>query len=523
MGLLGALIRGRGGRRRRGRSNGGAACLASAAAEWVARPLAAHKRDDGLEEDAEAPLPRARRRICEPCHGMPDRRSVASVDGILLEDDGEAGRGGGDRGRASPRSRRTRSSRTDDEKQLLKKIERQQKDADVTAKAQKMRHQEYAKLQILKSKSSAELLENAFTLIDEDWTNDIDVLEGNVYSIGAFGALNIPKEESSSRSWSGIRSRSRLVGCCVIAMVQILGPPCVLCSDLSDMYASRQVWDPTDPAGSLIDWRVRGPTKLLGTLLLFLFILNGLFVVVQCKDTWFKLYNTFQYLKRTADFEVQGQGFLYLGAFIDCWTVFLCCAACYIVVGTSPTVQDVLFDSLTLLFLYNLDEVGGDLGFVEEDDWPGDRLGWIFKHMVKVDWQPGEEEAAKSFWELKRQAKERMACKMGCGKPVKKGFDTCCRACAKGKAPPHDHDCGDADKAVSDDGGSGAEDAIEPTEHVMLRSDSYEGGERKDWNVGGYIVLAWYTATVYLLVAMAFVLPLLEIYTPFSQLAVDNR
>merc|ERR1740138_1604670 len=128
--------------------------------------------------------------------------------------------------------------------------------------------------------------------------------------------------------------------------------------------------------------------------------MNGLFVVVECKQTWFKLYNTFQYLKRSApNLTIQGERFLYLGAFVDCWTVLWCCASCYIVVGTSGSVQDVLFDSLSLLFLYNLDEVGGDLGFVDEDDWPGARLGWIFKEMVKEDWQTPDEDSgtAKQF------------------------------------------------------------------------------------------------------------------------------
>merc|ERR1719356_1870956 len=143
------------------------------------------------------------------------------------------------------------------------------------ARVQEKRHQDYAKLQILKSKSSMELLENAENLIDEDWTNDIDALEGNVYSIMTFGALNIPKEHLGTCSWVGIKSTSRLFGCCVIAAVQILGPPSVLCSDLLRLYTEgKEKWDPTSPANSFTDWRVRGPTKLLGTLLLFLFLMN---------------------------------------------------------------------------------------------------------------------------------------------------------------------------------------------------------------------------------------------------------
>lgn len=538
--MLGALLgRPRGGRRRGGRKGGGA--LASAAADWAGRQLVAHKRDEDLEEDdVEAPLPRQRRRVCEPVHGMraPWRRGghggeeateAEGVEGVLLEEGGEADREEESRhkGRRGQRTEeRSGSRRTDEEKRVQKEIEKQQQEADALASVQKKRHQDYAKRQILKSKSSMELLEHAENLIDEDWLGDIDALEGNVYSIGAFGALNIPAAELGQCSWSGIKSTSRLFGCCVIAAVQILGPPSVLCSDLLSLYTQgKEKWDPTSPANSLTDWRVRGPTKLLGTLLLFLFLMNGLFVVVECKETWFKLYNTFRYLKRSAEFEVKGLHFLYLGAFIDCWTVLLCCGACYIVVGTSPSVQDVLFDSLTLLFLYNLDEVGGDLGFVEEDDWPGARLGWIFKHMVKVDWQPDEEESEKrkSLKALKKEAKDSLPCKMGCGRKRKGGYDTCCRACALGKAPPHDPDCGghDVDK---EDAGSGAEDEGEPgaTDKLLKGSVSYSGGEKKDWTAGGYIVLAWYTMTVYLLVVMALVLPILEIYTPFSLMDVDG-
>merc|ERR1712217_582462 len=62
---------------------------------------------------------------------------------------------------------------------------------------------------------------------------------------------------------------------------------------------------------------------------------------------------------------------------VICWL----CVDMFLVMGTSDTVQDVCMDALGLAFLYNLDDVGGDLGFLDEDDWPGLQLAWLSKNI----------------------------------------------------------------------------------------------------------------------------------------------
>lgn len=47
-------------------------------------------------------------------------------------------------------------------------------------------------------------------------------------------------------------------------------------------------------------------------------------------------------------------------------------------------------DALGMLFVYNLDDISGDLGFVDHDDWDGLRLAWIYHEMVLPNWQPRE-------------------------------------------------------------------------------------------------------------------------------------
>jgi len=76
--------------------------------------------------------------------------------------------------------------------------------------------------------------------------------------------------------------------------------------------------------------------------------------------------------------------FLRLGAFVNTWVIVWLSIDMYFVMGVSDTVQDVLMDALGLAFLYNLDDVSGDLGFVDEDDWPGLQIAWVDERQKKV-------------------------------------------------------------------------------------------------------------------------------------------
>lgn len=74
--------------------------------------------------------------------------------------------------------------------------------------------------------------------------------------------------------------------------------------------------------------------------------------------------------------------FLFVGAFMNGWVIFWLSLDVYFVIGTAGNVQDVLFDALGLTFLYNLDDISGDLGFVDGDDWPGTQLAWVHENIA---------------------------------------------------------------------------------------------------------------------------------------------
>jgi len=186
--------------------------------------------------------------------------------------------------------------------------------------------------------------------------------------------------------------------------------------------------------------------------------------------------------------------------------------ASYVVVGGSETPKDVLLDALGMLFLYNLDRIGREMGFVDRDDWPGDRLGWIFQEMVKKDWGPQLEEDP----EAPKDGHPMQLCVKGCCRPAAEGtdasgrhFDTCCRGCGNNGA--HDDECDEKDRERK-------RMAIE--ERGDLR-DLYEGGETHDWGIGGWLVLLMYNVTVTLLLPLAVVIPLLTAYTPFNMIVPE--
>merc|ERR1740138_854010 len=68
---------------------------------------------------------------------------------------------------------------------------------------------------------------------------------------------------------------------------------------------------------------------------------------------------------------------------MNCWVITWSCLDVFLIIGASETPSDVLMNALALMFLYNLDDIGGDFSFVDVDDWPGSRLAWIYKTIVE--------------------------------------------------------------------------------------------------------------------------------------------
>lgn len=425
------------------------------------------------------------------------------------------------------KSRGTRKNyrETTEEKHIRRMLEKQRQAQGMQATQQQLARMESAKTQIVAATSASDLLEKAELLIEEDWLGQIDAMPGNMYFIGAFGALT---KGSVTCDFDWLKARARHVGCIVIALTQLVSPPIVFLSTITDWGITQgqkyqwTKWDPSDYKNSLSDWEHVKVKKCLGMLLMTCFILNGVFVVADGKQVWFKIYNMFQYIERSTPnfaFSATNRNFLFFAAFIKCWTVLWCTLCSYVIIGASATPKDVLLDSLGMLFLYNLDSIGGELGFVDSDDWPGARLGWIFAEMARKDWQPLLETTRGEVC-----AEARPTCVKACGRYAATGhdakgrtLDTCCRGCGLGGA--HDDECNEAhlQRRRKTGGSHGGEGPAEPG----AADDDHAGGETGDWGCGGWFVLAAYNCTIVSLAALALVLPVLSAWTPFHLIVPD--
>eukprot|EP00812_Abedinium_dasypus_P011909 NODE_544_length_1488_cov_267.344033.p1 GENE.NODE_544_length_1488_cov_267.344033~~NODE_544_length_1488_cov_267.344033.p1 ORF type:complete len:382 (-),score=151.78 NODE_544_length_1488_cov_267.344033:325-1470(-) len=240
-----------------------------------------------------------------------------------------------------------------------------------------------AKTRISEAKDGPDLLQKLETLVEEDWLGDITEIEGNIYRLAAFSAM----EFRAQFNYEALEGNARLLGCVLIASLQVIGPPAVFLTAAFSygMLKSQNLrWEDWEPDS--FDWQHIKLTKVISMLFATLFALNGAFCVSSEKEAWIKVDTLHKYLDvKTADFHF-GHGFmLVVDAFINSWVLLWCTIDAFIVLGGSESPGDAVMDALGLIFLFNLDDMESPLGLVSSDDWPGSRLGWFYKHVVQGD------------------------------------------------------------------------------------------------------------------------------------------
>lgn len=236
------------------------------------------------------------------------------------------------------------------------------------------------KLKMFCCESLTHLKKIARQEIDTSLMGRMDEFRGNIYMILMF-------EDVKFGRYQGSGYKTRDAGFFTIWVVQMVGPPAIFLSTLfgwgimgKDMYK----WDHWRP--DFQDWNHIALTKTLALFLIFGFCLNACYVIYDEHESWRRLVKLLSYMKKNVPtLEVKSEAWLAIGAFTNCWVVLWCCLDAIVVIGASMDPKCILFDSLGLLFVYNLDDIGGDFGFVSENDWPGDCLAWIYKNMVQND------------------------------------------------------------------------------------------------------------------------------------------
>jgi len=180
----------------------------------------------------------------------------------------------------------------------------------------------------------------------------------------------------------------RMAGFLVIALLQILAPVAIMSYAVSPLQISIQQdgkfdwfpWFRNDP-----DWGVSFQSqRMLGILFLFLFVLNGLFVLrsdlEETKKMMFMCRVFEEVAEKNDDWEQPQYKWLWVGAFINVLCLLLCSICMFflfILAAGDKGPKDIVFDSLGLAFLYNLDDIGGDLTLLDEE-WDEDMIGDIY-------------------------------------------------------------------------------------------------------------------------------------------------
>lgn len=254
------------------------------------------------------------------------------------------------------------------------------------------------------SKSSQQLLDNAYVHVEEDWTNEVGVEDfpGNIYSIAAFADDEALCTIDEVVPW--IQMLARRAGFVCIVLIQLVAPPAIFMSTVFSwgiLKSERIRWE--EWHASAYDWHHIGLTKFLGVIFVFLFCLNGLFVLLDEYETYEKVDWLFRTLnKRNPEVHLKGEYGIAFGILVNIWVVVWCCLDSFVVCGTSFSPGDLVYDSLGLIFLFNLDDIGGDLGFVGEDEWPAARLAWMYKWFKQESEKTDEsrEDPADSFYDM---------------------------------------------------------------------------------------------------------------------------
>jgi len=195
----------------------------------------------------------------------------------------------------------------------------------------------------------------------------------------------IEKDKSRQYLHDWIIWNTRRLGFFCVMAIQLIGPPLIFYQ-----YFTGQSMEDADKINwtefqnnfpSLSDWGGDdhwGRTKALGLVFLFCFILNSLFCWIDEAKTLEKIFRIYELLSNPP-FRMVGTSefMLRFSAFINAWVLIWLCVDLYLAMVTVDTAQYVLMDALGLSFLYNLDDIAGYFGFVDEDDWPGVQLAWF--------------------------------------------------------------------------------------------------------------------------------------------------
>jgi len=172
----------------------------------------------------------------------------------------------------------------------------------------------------------------------------------------------------------------------LIAAIQIFAPPAIFFAsvfgwggpqtiDMTQFTLNFSIWQPRDGQTDISKY-------IAGYFLIALFLCYAMKTcLLECDEISGHLriarfVNAKLYPNRSP--RPVSEWMIVFSAVSTCWLAVWLALDTFIVMGVSDTVIEVLFDSLALLFLFNLDNLNGEFGFViSRIDWPEKGLGFL--------------------------------------------------------------------------------------------------------------------------------------------------
>lgn len=220
---------------------------------------------------------------------------------------------------------------------------------------------------------------------DRDADEEVMPIPGNMYRWWGLGIV------------SNLRTVQNL-GLLFIFAAQAFAPPACIINNLHEM-------DWTHWKFGVDDWMFRMDERtqqyhgisnffkhVVATIFLFMFTLNGMVVIKQERIASMKISAMLERRQEIdPDYNKDVNYFwLITGRIMNCVVVLECVVITYFSFVLSDTPMDVLFNAMAVTFLYNLDDIGGEMGFLGDEDWDGEELGklyyWdVFDMMIELD------------------------------------------------------------------------------------------------------------------------------------------
>jgi len=216
------------------------------------------------------------------------------------------------------------------------------------------------------AKNYRELMEySAADKKDKDADEDVMPIPGNMYRWWGLGLMN---------NWRSVQN----FGLLFIFAAQAFAPPACI---VNNFY--RLDW--TNWKFGVDDWNMyhgigNFSKHLVATIFLCMFTLNGMMVIKQERIASMKIAALLDF--RGTNYEGYNKDVKYFwlitGRIMNCVVVLECCVITYFSFVLSDTPMDVLFNAMAVTFLYNLDDIAGEMGFLGDEDWDGEALGKLY-------------------------------------------------------------------------------------------------------------------------------------------------